>query len=199
MCVIPNGIDSDRFAPRSFSRAGDFVAAFSGNLSRRKGADLLPRIAQQLRPGQRIVCIGLRPSALPAAGTRLEFRQSLPNELMPDFYNSCDALLMPTVREGMSLAALEAMGCGLPIVATDCPSMREIVEDGKGGLLCPIGDAGAFTERLQWLADNPLARSAMGQFNRLRVRERHDYRLMASRYQQLFKGLHASAPTASGA
>ena len=58
---------------------------------------------------------------------------------MPERYGSMDILLMPSVREGFGLSIAEAMACGLPVVATNCSAIPELIDDGKGGFLCPPG------------------------------------------------------------
>jgi L-malate glycosyltransferase len=188
--VIPNGIDTELFKPAARPAGAGFRALFSGNLSRRKGAHLLPQIAQLLSDDQSIVCVGAgKDGGSLAKVPRLRLQEKVPYPRMPEFYASCDAILMPTAREGMSLAVLEGMACGLPVVATDCPSMREVVADGQGGFLCPPGDVGAFAERLQSLATQPSLRRQMGEFNRARVQARHQSLDMVGRYRKLFDAL----------
>jgi glycosyltransferase involved in cell wall biosynthesis len=63
-----------------------------------------------------------------------------------------DLLLLPSLSEGISNAALEAMASGLPVIATNSGGMREVIEDGRDGLMVPIGDIGAMTDRLLELA-----------------------------------------------
>lgn len=191
LIVIPNGIDTRVFQPQAGSRKGGFVALFSGNLTTRKGAQWLPAIAAGLEEGQKIVCIGPRHEQTGGHG-RIQLRSAVAHSDMPAFYASCQALLMPTVREGMSLAALEAMACGLPIVATDCPSMRELVEEGRGGFLCGLGDTAMFAERLRWLAAHPDEAARMGAFNRERAQAHHDARTMAQCYDRVFSALAAA-------
>lgn len=88
---------------------------------------------------------------------------------MPQRYHQMDILLMPTVREGLSLAVLEAIDCGLPVVASDCSSLPEQVDPGKGGFLCPVGDVNAFAEKLNLLTESPALRREMGEYNRSKV------------------------------
>ena len=63
---------------------------------------------------------------------------------------------MPTVREGLSLAVLEAMACGLPVVASACSSLPEQIDNGMGGFLCPVGDVVAFAEKIKLTGRNIL-------------------------------------------
>ena len=63
-------------------------------------------------------------------------------------FAAADALAMPSRFEGMPLAALEAMSCGLPIVGCDAPGVRDVVTRDENGWLAPIADPEAFAEGL---------------------------------------------------
>lgn len=73
-----------------------------------------------------------------------------------------DVFLLPSLSEGISNAALEAMAAGLPVVATTCGGMTEVIDDGQTGFLVEVGDVAAMAERLNVLADEPSTRSALG-------------------------------------
>jgi len=187
--VIYNGIDETLFRPTATSRprARDISVLFSGNLIRKKGADLLPEIARRLNPGIRILYTsGLRNNKRLPAHPALLGMGRLPHEAMPQLYNQCDILLFPTVREGFGLAAAEAMACGLPVVASNCSSLPEVVDHGKGGFLCAPGDVAEFADCINTLADSPNMRSEMGEYNRARVERDFTLARMISEYRILF-------------
>lgn len=187
--VIPNGVDEALFAPRREPRSGEVRVLFSGNLSLRKGAHWLEGIARRLAPGVQLYCAaGLRGGGRRLSGT-IRFLGSVPYRQMPELYNSMDVLLMPTVREGHSLAVLEAMACGLPVVATDISSLPEQVHHGHGGLLCPLGDEQAFAEAVNHLAASRALRQKMGDYNRALVESRFTLREMVAAYARLFDRL----------
>ena len=71
---------------------------------------------------------------------------------MADIYRDFDALLFPTRLEGLSLAAIEAQACGLPVLATQGSSLPEVVVDGKTGLLCSQDDPADFATAARQLA-----------------------------------------------
>jgi len=188
--VIYNGIDETRFFPAATSHAGGrgINVLFSGNLTRKKGADLLPEIAAKLNPGIRILYTsGLRSNKHLLTHPALQCMGQVPHEAMPQLYKKCDILLFPTVREGFGLAAAEAMACGLPVVATDCSSIPELVVDGKGGFLCPAGDTTQFAARINELAESVTLRRQMGEFNRARVEEKFTLQRMVNEYRELFE------------
>jgi glycosyltransferase involved in cell wall biosynthesis len=81
-----------------------------------------------------------------------------------------DLFVLPSAREGLSLALLEAMGHGLPCVVSDDPGNREAV--GDAGVVHPVGDAPALAEALAALAADPDKRARLGAAARARVQER---------------------------
>ena len=113
--------------------------------------------------------------------------RSAPYRHMPELYRQADLLLFPTVREGFGLAAAEAMACGLPVVATDCSSIPELVVHGKSGFLCPVGDAKQFAARINELAESADLRRQMGEYNRARVEEKFTLQRMINEYRELFE------------
>jgi glycosyltransferase involved in cell wall biosynthesis len=186
--VIYNGINENHFVPRKTQGNGKFRALFSGNLSARKGAELLPEIAEHLNPNIEILyTTGLRATRKLADHPALTCVGSVPYNEMPNLYQSADLLLFPSMREGFGLAAAEAMACGLPVIASNCSSLPELVTDGKGGYLCKPGDPVAFADRINTLADSPGQCSEMAAYNRARVEKRFSLTRMVNTYKSLFE------------
>lgn len=195
--IIPNGIDSARFTPQAATSRADqdsIRVLVSGNLTLRKGANLLPDIAARLPRGTEIICAtGLGRRHIRLASTRnIRFAGRVSYAEMPALYQSVDMLLMPTAREGLPLAVLEAMACGLPVVATDCSSLPELIDEGKGGFLCPLGDAQAFADGIAHLASAPGLRRQMGEYNRARIEKEFTLQQMISSYRSLFEEVLAN-------
>jgi glycosyltransferase involved in cell wall biosynthesis len=190
--VISNGVDVNQFTPFSSSRSlpttsNEIRVFFSGNLSRRKGVQWLPLIARRLGKNIRIYYTqGLRSRSRSIHSPLLCSVGPVPFEDMPDCYRQMDLLLMPTVREGFGLSVAEAMACGLPVVASNCSAIPELIDDGKGGFLCPVGDTAAFAEKINLLADSPQLRREMGQYNRSKVEKLFTIERMIKEYQELF-------------
>jgi glycosyltransferase involved in cell wall biosynthesis len=87
---------------------------------------------------------------------------------MADLYTAADIFLMPSHREGMSFALLEAMAHGLAPVVSDGPGHGETI--GSAGVLFPAGDRGAMADRLAALAADSAARARLGAAARERIR-----------------------------
>jgi len=85
---------------------------------------------------------------------------------MAQVYAQAHVVCLPSYREGLPKALLEAAACGLPIVATDVPGCREIVRNGNNGLLVPARDAPALAEALARLIADPDMRRRMGERGR---------------------------------
>jgi glycosyltransferase involved in cell wall biosynthesis len=193
--VINNGVDTGMFNPGTAGRrgSGPLRVLFAGNLTRRKGADLLPEIARQVEGGIEILCTsGLRTRVKLPEIDRLRQLGPVPYCDMPALYRSVDVLLFPTVREGFPLAVIEAMASGLPVVATDCSSLPELIVEGQGGYLCPSGDAGYFALKLNELANSARLRKEMGEYNRARVEREFMLEDMVRDYRDLFEEVRSS-------
>lgn len=186
--VIYNGIDEATFTPANARGPQKKLSVLiSGNISERKGRQWIIPIADRLNDGIEILYTrGLRTrSALPSH-CRIRSVGNVPHERMPDLYRQADLLLLPTVREGLPMAVLEAMGCGLPIVATRCSSLPELVEDGVNGFLCELGDVDAFADRINLLADSTSLRRSAGQSSRARIEKDFTLKKMVANYRGLF-------------
>lgn len=192
--VIYNGIDTDRFFPGTKSEKRQCVRVlFAGNLSLRKGANLLPEIARRLAPRIEILYTsGLRGGTTLPALPNLKKLGKLSVEEMPYLYQRCDILLFPSVREGFGLVAAEAMACGLPVVATDCSALPELIDHGKGGFLCPVGDIDTFAGKINLLAESPRLRREMGEHNRAKVEKMFKMDQMIRQYRDLFEEVLSS-------
>lgn len=82
---------------------------------------------------------------------------TVPRRRMPDFWNSKTVAVVPSLYEPFGLVALEAMACGIPVVATAVGGLKETVQDGESGLLVPPGDVTALARALiTLLTDEPL-------------------------------------------
>lgn len=187
--VIHPGVDTDFFTPGGANTPdGVFRLLFVGSPSRRKGIELLPRIAAVLGAGFEV-----RYAAGPAfpGVSNLRRTGALTREQLREEYRACDALIFPTRYEGFGLVAAEAMACGKPVVASRCTSLPELVDDGVTGILCPVDDVDAFTAAARRLAGNRAACAAMGVAGRERVLQRFTLARMADAYINLYRELGA--------
>ncbi len=193
--VIPNGVDIDRFKPESdrINHGTEVKVLFSGNPTVRKGAHWLSDIAARLNPGIKIVVTsGLAKRWKIPETENLEVIGNIAFSDMPSLYRQADILLMPSVREGLSLSILEAMASGLPVVTTNCSSMPEQIVHGKGGFLCQIGDVEDFAHKINILAASQKMRYEQGRYNRAVAEAKYSLTQMVESYRNLFHGICTS-------
>src|SRR5262249_10125049 len=104
-----------------------------------------------------------------------------------------DLAVLCSRSEGASNAILEYMAAGRAVVATAVGGTPQLLEDGVHGLLVPPGNAPALATALLRLLDDPALAARLAAAARQRVRERHDARVRAGRYEALYDKLLASA------
>ena len=139
----------------------------------RKGVELLAPIMRELGEGFELHYTGGaaaekdKPS-MPA--TMHDIGRLSGFEVVAAMQNS-DAFLFPSRSEGLPLVAIEAMACGLAVIASRASSLPEVVEDGFSGtgLLCQGGDASSYAQAVRSLAGAPDVAVLMGQRSRARV------------------------------
>lgn len=195
--LLPNGVDTERFRPRPAQErqrlrethlgigADTIAVGMVGRLWRQKNPDCFVTAAAQvvrdtgadvrffligdgeLREPleQRIAELGL--------GDRvhiLGWREDVP-EVLP----ALDVFVLPSRWEGLSLAILEALACGLPVVVSDIPGNRDLVEIDRDGLVFPDDDATALAGALIRLVDDAELRVRFGEAGREKILR--DYQL----------------------
>lgn len=104
-------------------------------------------------------------------------------ELLPAF----DLFLLTSRAEGVPTAILEAMSCGIPVVATDVGSVSEVVEEGVTGMVVPLEDEAAMARAVSKILQNPAARVAMGQTAREHAVKRYDTTICADTHVYAFE------------
>ncbi len=113
----------------------------------------------------------------------------LGEERLIESYQECDALLFPSRFEGFGYAALEAMACGKPVIASNSSALPEVVEDGVCGILCEPDNVDAFVQACKRLAEDPALCRRMGEAGRERAVRLFSESAIVPKYIQLFEEL----------
>lgn len=201
--VIPNGIEvpdapgtADRIRARALMgvKESEFVVGIVARLSAQKAHEVLfAAVAECVKsvPNIRLVVIG--------GGDREDALRKLAQQLginshtiflgirrdVPELLPGLDVACLSSVHEGVPIILLEAMAAALPIVATDCGSIRDLVEDGEQGFVVPVGDAETLSERLRILAQDALLRAQFGKSGRARVESQFHIQNTAREYEEM--------------
>ena len=207
--VVHSGVDCERFRPptsqeRADARGAlnisdtDFVISAVGALEQRKG--------------HRYLIEAIRALAAPAASVKVKcfivgqgsIHRVLQGEIAVsrsldrikllgrvddprEILWASDLFAMPSLKEGLGVAALEAMAAGLPVIASDVGGLREVVEDGRSGIVVRPANAGAIASAIGRLAESAELRSQMGAAARARVVENYSIETMAARTLALYR------------
>jgi glycosyltransferase involved in cell wall biosynthesis len=107
--------------------------------------------------------------------------------------SSVDVAVLPSYREGTPRGLLEAAACGLPIVATDVPGCREVVDPGGNGMLVPPRDGLALADAIQFLAEHGAERVRMGQAGREKAVRHFDEKIVLRETLNVYRELVALA------
>ena len=124
-------------------------------------------------------------------GLRKNFHLLGQRDDVPDILASLDLFVMPTEREGLPLACLEAMTSGLPVVCTDIPEFSDFIEPGINGLQVPVGQHGALAEALEKVIGDPLLRHRLGESAR-ETGKKFSARIMSEQTLKLYEKIVAS-------
>lgn len=122
---------------------------------------------------------------------RVFFRGYVSNSEVPDALRKVDIFVLGSVCESESfgVSAVEAMACGLPVIATTVSGFREVVDDNKTGFLVPVNDAESMSEKMLELYKNRSLREEMGKRGRQRVEELYDWEICVEKMLEIYKNV----------
>jgi glycosyltransferase involved in cell wall biosynthesis len=192
VAVVPVGVDPGRFVPRpEITRVpGRLMTTASADAPLKGLVPLLEALAKVRteREDAHLVVVGrLREgSDIPRTLDRLgltdavRFEGGISHDRLVELYAEAEVAVVPSLYEGFSLPAIEAMACGVPLLATTGGALPEVVgTDGDTGRLVPPGDPGALAIALIDLLDDPAQRASLSAAGRRRVLERFTWRAAA--------------------
>ncbi|MEJ7765170.1 MAG: glycosyltransferase family 4 protein [Acidimicrobiales bacterium] len=190
--VVPVGVDLENFRPLPHIPRipGRIVCTTSSDMPLKGLVPLLEAVAKLRteRPEVELHVVGSprQGSTIPGHLDRLGlegavvFHKGIESSAITELYASCQVACVPSLYEGFSLPAIEAMACAVPLVATTGGALPEVVgPDGEAGILVPPGDPGALAGALGTVLDDPVLRARLGAAGRARVLERFTWRRCA--------------------
>jgi glycosyltransferase involved in cell wall biosynthesis len=214
--TIYNGVDCERFAPQDASAirrelgiAADApVVGILAALRPEKNHELFLAGAKEIReavPAAQFIVVGDGPK-------RMELEQlakdlGIANAVhfvgsrsdVPALLAACDVVALTSHNEASPVSILEALACGVPVVASNVGSVRETVVDGETGRLFPAGDLAAFVSATVDLLESPADRQRLGAEGRRRVEARWSLDAMVRGYEELIERIYAAKSASAGA
>lgn len=145
--------------------------------------ELADRLAERVR------------AAADASGFGAEVLFVPPTAAIEDYFRAADVFAMPSAREGLPIVLLEAMACGLPVVASYLPGSTDtMIESGVDGLLVPPGDVTGFADGLERLLSNPDESARMGAAARQTVEARYTIEHVAEQWLDAYQEVLTQRP-----
>jgi glycosyltransferase involved in cell wall biosynthesis len=205
--VIPNGVDHEFFKPPAVRHADShFEFLFVGRLNEQKNVSSLLDAFASLRGATslpvrlRIVGDGPLKAGLVAQADRLalaghvvwETWRSRPE--MPMVYANADCLVNPSLYEGMPNVLLEAMSCGLAVIASRVAGNVDVVRHGQSGLLVPVGDQARLCDAMLSVMVDREGLRLMGDKARAFVSRDYSWPATSAAYAALFSRANSGAP-----
>ncbi len=218
--VIPCGVDLRAFTPggaddRAVARralgldgADTPILLFVGRLDPIKGIDLLLESVALMKTPARLLVVGGDPAGDPEVerlraraealgiAERARFPGAVPQSELPRYYRAADALVVASRYESFGLVAVEALACGLPVVASAVGGLPSVVRDGENGLLVRWRSAEAFAGRIDALLGDSALMARLRAQARPSV-ERFDWRRIGDRVRDLYQTLSVEAERAA--
>ena len=200
--TIPNAVDTEAFSisrgcddlRARFAPEGELLLAHVSNFRPVKRTGDVIRIFAKSTAGlsARLLMIGDGPDRAAAESLAKELGVwdrvhwlGIIDDTAP-LLASSDLFLLPSENESFGLAALEAMACGLPVIATASGGMPEVIVDGETGFLAPVGDIEALSRGARTLLEDAERRSLFASTGRQRVEDQFRWDPVISQYEELY-------------
>jgi glycosyltransferase involved in cell wall biosynthesis len=198
MRVVPIGVDSLTFRPPVVPRVPGRIVAVSSSDSPIKGVKVLLEAVAKLRTGREVelVVVGTpRPEGPVARAVEdlgladvARFVAGLTDDGIAELLGSAEIAVVPSLYEGFSIPAVEAMACGTPLIASRAGALPEVVgTDGSAAVLFEPGDAGDLADKLAALFDDDERRHAIGAAGRRRVEQSYTWRRVAEAMVEVYR------------
>lgn len=196
--TIPNGVETGRFKPIERSQSPKVKILFIGRLIPRKGFHKVVQALPQVQKNTtvpfevEVVGTGAHRTELDALAEELHVSDLIryvgmvPYDQLEKSYQYADIFVLTSLSEGMPSVILEAMGCGLPIIASDVGGNNEIVHEGENGYLIAGDDVDLLAKRIGTLINDANLRQAMGNKSRQLALE-YDWKNIMGRYNGLIE------------
>jgi glycosyltransferase involved in cell wall biosynthesis len=190
-----SGIDTDRFAPQPKPPSETFTFLLFGRMLLDKGIGEYVNAARKIRsdfPDAKFCLMGFvdvaNRSAIPIQEIKAWVDEGtitfLPErEDVREIISHCDCVVLPSYTEGMPRSLLEAAAMGKPLIATDVPGCRQVVEDGVNGFLVRARDVSSLADKMaKMLTISPDERHRMGENARNKMVGKFDERIVLKHY-----------------
>jgi glycosyltransferase involved in cell wall biosynthesis len=189
--VLPPGVDTDFWRPelREVPKTLPRILFVGGDFQRKGGELLLDVFRRRLRDHAELHVVTREGLVEPEFGVQVHSGIGPNAPSLAVLYRTCDLLAIPTRADCFSMAGLEAMASGIPIVTCPVGGVAELFAEGVEGFFVPPGDAGALAATLETLVGDAARRQSMGSAARRLALRRYDARVNTRRLIELIESV----------
>ncbi len=195
--VLPYGIDLSIFKPeRTLKKTDVILLLYAGWFRNDKRVTVLIDSLRHLPPKFRLLLVGDGPRKKEILQKIKEFNLSgrvsiynpVQNTRLVEFYNSCDIYVNASVSETLGFSMIEAMACGLPIVAASSPGAKEIIQEDRNGYLAELNSPESIAEKIL-LLESEKRRAKLSGISRKLAEEKYDINKVCERLIEIYESL----------
>ena len=200
--IVNVGVDTNQFRPLDDISPvpGRLMTTASADVAMKGLAFLLEALAKLRTENDSIHLVVIGKPKYDSKATKLikelrlsehiEFVSGVSDERIVELYNEAQIAIVPSLYEGFSLPAIEAMSCGVPLIATTGGALPEVVgEDGVTALQVAPGNSEDLAAKIRWALKEPKLRSTIGSAGRQRVVKNYSWRVTAEKTVEHYRAL----------
>ncbi len=206
--IIPNAVDPERFHPRNSGKKirerhdidpDHKVVMYVGRLVYHKGLEFLVRSAKYLDDDTKYLIVGtgdFKPELERIVKDeeledKVIFAGRVSNEDLPYYYGATDVFVLPSVSrlEAFGIVTLEAMASEVPVVVSDIPGVREVITEGRNGLVAEPMNPQDIAGKIRLILENPDVAKRMGKKGRERVLDNFTWEIVAENIEKVYEEL----------
>lgn len=172
---IPYGVDLGEFKPAT-KKDDVFRVVYAGGMTLQKGLHyLLQAFAEFNLPNSELLLIGAKSPEIEPFFQKYKGHYKwigrVPQKELSSYYTQSSVFVLNSIHDGFGMVIIQAMACGLPVIATQNTGGPDIIREGENGFVIPIRDVEALKEKLLYLYEHPEEGRKMGELAEKRVRE----------------------------
>ena len=199
---LPLGVNTELFHPKQDAKPTKPTILFVGGLDQPhyfKGVNILLSAFVQIKKkivDSQLIIIGegdLKQQYIALANQlgirqQVTFAGSVSSEKLVDYYNSANLLVLPSIdrSEAFGLVLLEAMACAKPVIASNLPGVRTVVEEGKNGLLVRPGQVDDLAKKILIVLSDESLQKQYGNYGYQLVQQKYQWSVIAQQLERIY-------------
>jgi len=203
--IIYNGVDEKLFYPKQKKSGDNKHITYVGRMDREKGVFDLVESGKYIcneRPDVYFTLVGKgrdldklkQKTRKMGLEDRFKFLGQVDRNRLVEIYQDADVFVFPSYHEGLPTVILEAMSCGLPVIATDVRGNRDLISAGENGILVPPRSPGKIAETITTLIEDEKLKEKLGKNARKTIEDKYTWDAVTNRILECYELLDKNQP-----